>query len=118
MSSRKHWDAWLEFHPNRDVEWLRRMIVEGFDVHHLDANRSNNHPDNLVLIESSDHMRLHGLFGIQRKTMNTSENGRKGGFACAKKLTPQQRSTRAQKAVRARWKAHKQSLTARSTAEV
>lgn len=33
---------------------------EGFDVHHMDGNPENNAPENLVLIECQDHMRLHG----------------------------------------------------------
>lgn len=36
------------------------MIAAGFEVHHIDANRENDHPDNLVLIEAIDHARLHG----------------------------------------------------------
>lgn len=36
------------------------MIVEGFDVHHIDGNHENNDPQNLVLIEHTDHMMLHG----------------------------------------------------------
>jgi hypothetical protein len=53
--------AWLSIHPTRTEEWLRKQLAEGFDVHHLDGHHDNNDPDNLVLIEHVDHMRLHGI---------------------------------------------------------
>lgn len=37
------------------------MLADGFDIHHLDGNHANNSPDNLALMESDDHMRLHGV---------------------------------------------------------
>jgi len=52
--------AWLSLHHNRDEAWLREKLREGFDVHHLDGNKENEAPENLVLIEHLDHMRLHG----------------------------------------------------------
>lgn len=52
--------AWLSEHPYRSEEWLKAKLVEGFDIHHLDGNHDNNDPANLVLIEHSDHMMLHG----------------------------------------------------------
>lgn len=55
--------AWLSVHPNRSEDWLKARLFEGFDVHHLDSNHANNAPDNLVLIEHRDHMRLHGTGG-------------------------------------------------------
>jgi hypothetical protein len=59
-----HHLAWLAAHPDRSIEWLRRMLTEGFHVHHIDGDHSNNHPANLALIEAVDHMRLHGLFRL------------------------------------------------------
>jgi hypothetical protein len=53
--------VWLASHPDRDEKWLRDKLYEGFDVHHLDGNHSNNDPNNLVLVEHEDHMRLHNL---------------------------------------------------------
>lgn len=55
-----HHEAWLSAHPGRTREWLSRMLSDGFDVHHLDSDHSNNDPNNLVLIEADDHQRLHG----------------------------------------------------------
>jgi HNH endonuclease len=37
------------------------MLIEGFQVHHMDGDHSNDSPDNLVLIEAADHMMLHGM---------------------------------------------------------
>lgn len=50
-----HQRAWLEAHPYRTWDWLQRIQLEGFDIHHIDGNRDNNSPDNLILVETSDH---------------------------------------------------------------
>lgn len=39
---------------------MRERMADGFDIHHLDGNHDNNDPANLVLIEHTDHMALHG----------------------------------------------------------
>lgn len=52
--------AWLGAHPHRTEEWLRAALRDGFDIHHIDGNHENNDPANLVLIEHTDHMMLHG----------------------------------------------------------
>lgn len=40
-------------------------------VHHLDANKQNNHPDNLVLMSIPDHRRIHAwLNKVQRLSSN------------------------------------------------
>jgi hypothetical protein len=53
--------AWLEDHPQRNEEWLREKLRDGFHIHHLDGNHSNDDPDNLVLMEGDDHFRkIHG----------------------------------------------------------
>ncbi len=51
--------AWLSAHPNRDEDWLKLKLKEGFDIHHLDGDHSNHDPTNLVLIDAADHMMLH-----------------------------------------------------------
>lgn len=61
-----HHEAWLTAHPERTADWLREKIREGFDVHHMDGNRDNNEPGNLVLIDHIDHMRLHGMHQSDR----------------------------------------------------
>lgn len=64
MPLAEHHAAWLAGHPERDEEWLARMLAEGFDVHHLDSDHANNDPQNLVLIDHFDHFRLHGRKGM------------------------------------------------------
>ena len=34
-------------------------IPKGYIVHHIDENKTNNHPDNLEMMTISEHMRLH-----------------------------------------------------------
>lgn len=51
--------AWLSIHPDRSEEWLKERLKDGFDVHHMDGDRTNNDPSNLCLVEHLDHMRLH-----------------------------------------------------------
>lgn len=51
--------AWLETHPHRSMAWLLFQMREGFDIHHVDGDHSNDAPENLVLIEHSDHMAIH-----------------------------------------------------------
>jgi hypothetical protein len=60
MDIRKHHKAWLDAHPHRTLEWLKERTSDGFDIHHVDGDRENNAPENLVMIECSDHMMLHG----------------------------------------------------------
>lgn len=38
---------------------LGRPILDDEEVHHLDFDRSNNRPDNLLVLRSSEHRRLH-----------------------------------------------------------
>ena len=59
-----HHQAWLDAHSDRTAEWLRSIIQQGFEIHHGDSDHENNHPDNLFLIERSDHTRLHGIFSL------------------------------------------------------
>lgn len=61
--------AWLSAHPGRNKDWLRFMLKAGFDIHHMDGDHDNNDPSNLVLIEHTDHMRLHGMTGPGRVKM-------------------------------------------------
>jgi len=51
--------AWLNAHPERSATWLAEHIADGFELHHVDGNEKNNAPNNLVLIEGTDHNRLH-----------------------------------------------------------
>lgn len=57
---KKSHEIWLLHHPKRDVAWLKDKFADGFEVHHIDGDVENNDIDNLVLIEATDHRRLHG----------------------------------------------------------
>lgn len=80
--------AWLSIHPSRTKEWLKQQLLDGFDVHHADGDRSNNNPHNLVLIENQDHMRLHKLPLMRRldhwhkQRSSKVENMRRFGALC------------------------------------
>lgn len=54
-----HHVAWLFAHPERSPEWLKEHTRDGFDVHHIDGDHSNNDPNNLILTEHRDHFMLH-----------------------------------------------------------
>jgi hypothetical protein len=66
-----HHAAWLAAHPGRDEAWLQARIADGFSVHHVDGDHGNDAPGNLVLIEHTDHLRLHciGGRGLSRHPM-------------------------------------------------
>jgi len=49
-------------------QWLHRLvakekvgadIIEGFEVHHIDGDKKNNHPDNLKVLSKEQHQALH-----------------------------------------------------------
>lgn len=61
MITKEHHKAWLSVNPHRSEAWLSRKLAEGFHVHHIDCDPSNNDPDNLLLLDGVDHLRLHGL---------------------------------------------------------
>lgn len=48
-------------HEHRVVaeEKIGRPLLPGEIVHHDDENKRNNHPDNLIVMTQSEHIRLH-----------------------------------------------------------
>lgn len=46
---------------------LGRYLEKGEVVHHIDLNKSNNSPDNLMLLTNEEHARLHGQIRTQKK---------------------------------------------------
>jgi len=70
--------SWLVAHPERGEAWLKEKLREGFDIHHIDGDKANNDPLNLVLIEAGDHFMLHN--GSKRALrMDTSDRRRANG---------------------------------------
>ncbi len=51
--------VWLSVHSHRTAEWLRARLKDGFDIHHIDGDHSNDASTNLVLIDGGDHLMLH-----------------------------------------------------------
>ena len=55
-------------------------IPDGYDIHHIDRNKSNNDITNLQLIKKDEHMKLHGKMQTeedkQRKRDNLLQNAR------------------------------------------
>lgn len=62
-------EIWCLKH-NKTANWLQPLLAAGFDIYHLDENHANNDEDNLVLIYSGDHMRLHGMNGFTGRPKN------------------------------------------------
>ena len=74
---RKKKDGYIEIynpnHPNANTRGivyehqlvaekkLGRFLNKGEVVHHIDFNKSNNRADNLIVLTSSEHTKLHGL---------------------------------------------------------
>lgn len=82
MAFQSYHYVWLEVHPERDAEWLAARLVDGFHIHHLDGDHSNDAPKNLVLIDGVDHMRLHsganwtgGIANWRDKQRSSNEDG-------------------------------------------
>lgn len=48
-------------HEHRVVaeQKIGRPILPGEHVHHVDGDKHNNHPDNLMVMSAQDHLRLH-----------------------------------------------------------
>lgn len=55
-------------------------------LHHIDCNKNNNEPNNLVLMSWSDHQKLHSKLGIFLIAYNKSEKGRNKSRELMKKL--------------------------------
>lgn len=62
MKLAPHHKVWLQSHPHRTQRWLRDRIKDGFDIHHMDGDTENDHPSNLILLETTDHTKtIHTL---------------------------------------------------------
>lgn len=45
----------------------KRYLSRDYDIHHIDENKRNNSPDNLMVLTKSEHMSLHSK-NRRRKT--------------------------------------------------
>lgn len=55
----KNWDGWVYEHIVIAEEDLGRALNDDEEVHHLDLNGANNSPNNLLVLTSSGHAKLH-----------------------------------------------------------
>ena len=55
-------------------------IPEGFCVHHIDNNKENNHPSNLMLLTNSNHHSLH-MRGANHPRWNDNLVDKAGGIS-------------------------------------
>lgn len=51
-----------------------RPLADGEHVHHLDGTRTNNHPDNLVVLSKSEHHKAHGAQTRERFLAKITED--------------------------------------------
>ncbi len=52
--------GWVYEHRVVAEDFLGRPIRKDEEVHHLDENKVNNHPENLLVLTQSQHLKLHG----------------------------------------------------------
>lgn len=58
MSS-KNWDGYVYEHIVVAEKKIGRRLRSNEEVHHLDLDRTNNNPSNLIVLEKSQHVTLH-----------------------------------------------------------
>lgn len=49
----------------------KKYLKPELEVHHIDFNKLNNNPDNLIVLTKSEHKRLHNLLNPQKKDVKT-----------------------------------------------
>jgi hypothetical protein len=54
-----NWDGYIYEHILMGEQVMDRPLKEGEVVHHLDLNRSNNSPDNILVLSGPMHAKLH-----------------------------------------------------------
>lgn len=78
----KNWLGYVYEHIALAEEEYGRQIQEGEEVHHLDMDRSNNSPNNLIILDKTSHRKLHKwidrgapiLKDIERIPINSMES--------------------------------------------
>lgn len=54
-----NWDGYVYEHVKAVYDRDGKILTKDQVIHHLDFNRSNNHPSNLIVLSIADHGRLH-----------------------------------------------------------
>lgn len=68
---------------------IHKEIPEGYDIHHLDGNKHNNNPDNLIAIPHSEHLSLHKK--DQKPSQETRKKMSKSQKALKRTISPELR---------------------------
>ena len=63
---KKH-KGWMYEHRYVAEQKIGRQLKADEEVHHIDHNRMNNSPENLVVLASSKHRKLHGVEHIKMR---------------------------------------------------
>lgn len=51
---------WVLTHRRVAEKLVGGKIYSGREVHHIDGNKSNNRPSNLMIVSKAEHRRIHG----------------------------------------------------------
>lgn len=74
----ENWSGYVYEHRLVAENTIGRLLNENEEVHHLDLNRANNCPSNLLILEKSQHMKLHVWISSNKNLLNaildTQEN--------------------------------------------
>lgn len=71
-----NWCGYIYEHILVAENSLKRKIKSSEEVHHLDLNRANNNPENLIVLEKSQHTKLHNWISKGDLVLkNAGENG-------------------------------------------
>lgn len=72
----------IYLHRESILEMLGRDLIDGEVVHHIDENKSNNDPSNLMVFKSqADHVSYHRLKANEREVLQLSD----GAYICRQK---------------------------------
>jgi len=66
----RSYNGWIYEHVAVAEGFLNRPLNADEHVHHLDFNKSNNHPSNLLVLLASQHAKLHSYLIRGSKTWN------------------------------------------------
>lgn len=85
-----NWKGYVYEHIVIAEEDYSRKIENDEEVHHLDFNRSNNNPSNLIILSERSHKKLHSFIKQQSNTSVIDEDCKRC-YICNKPLKLQQR---------------------------